>query len=314
MLQSFHIHMDALFDILQSTASVIAGGFALNCYKPFCSPETYTGDMDIIIPLYQSDSLKITHRRTITIQRWTDGLPDSLRNTLARFREFLAVHNYAECQEVYNISGVPQTFKDGENAHMNRVYDQVHRIMKVVSFGNGDKRIQLVFIEYWSAPTFVRTFDLSCCQVFIAGNRSLDVRALYKPLTDAGYTVLLKYAKLEEDPIFLQRVIKYNSRGYTPVSHIMHHFRHPDITVLPDINHIMYDIGNRVEGYKNYFDAMSMREILFYIDCEEKGYPQCGNVVEEVKEEIRTYLMFLHQQYENKISKDVLEHVIGKYI
>lgn len=293
LIDEFTLASSAFSQHISSLEGCIAGGFALNVYKQYIQPAQYDGDLDIFIP---ANNVNI------------------FRTGYANLISFITNIGYTEEVTHSQCSFVPQ-ITTVNNAYTQNKYAGLHKIKEIHTFVNASgRKIQMISTIADTVSTFIRSFDLSCCQVYIQ-DMYICIRNVYRPLIDAGYTLLLKDASIEEglDDLYRNRVIKYKTRGFTPVSHYIHHFK-KDIQVLPDISRIMYELNKTGDHTSVYLDTSPIRDILFEEKCDKKGYPMCQQTVDKKKKEIKDYVDYIYLTIGRTVEKDVLMYVVSKYI
>ena len=102
-------------------------------------------------------------------------------------------------------------------------YTTLETVRKVDNYvSNKGKIIQLIESNEPAVRTHIRGFDLSCCQMFFM-NDNIYMRELYADLTAHKYMMLTWNHDLSTTEKYANRVRKYMSRGWTPVStHAIH--------------------------------------------------------------------------------------------
>jgi len=101
-------------------------------------------------------------------------------------------------------------------------YLQMKRIKKITNYFNDQtQHIQFIQTEYKSVRSHIRTFDLSCCQMFYMGSGQggkIYIREKYAELTAQKCMDLCWDRDLTKDTKYANRIRKYIQRGWTPVT------------------------------------------------------------------------------------------------
>jgi len=209
MLSNFGVINPTSFqNLLETTKSVVAGGFAVNSLFGF-DLSNYTGDMDIFL----------------TKKKWKkDPYTD-----LEEFKAYFSKYGYGltldtELRKPYDLSlhyTTPQECPEAQQTvkRVVEAYKSLHQIDRMVVFSKRmdndiQKDIQVIFTEYDCVRSHIRTFDMSICQTFF-DHKDLYVRFKYHHLTLNNVNMLLKKdVNVYEDIKYLKRIAKYQSRGF----------------------------------------------------------------------------------------------------
>lgn len=229
----FNLDYLAIIAFLQRTKGCIAGGFPLYCLQKWT--ETFDGDLDIFLPnAPQYDVIRFND----CVEKFHMLLLDS-GFKVGVVRTEISFDN-ADFVKQYVKPGNPskQQLEAYNSAAIKKVVTYVRMIgNKIVA------TLQLILLRTEHITSFVRSFDLSCCQTMIRARpvsaeqpRGADysfwmsTRFIYKELTVNKVAILLKPAMLDNDIRFASRVVKYYKRGFIPVSSEWYHLNNSLVT------------------------------------------------------------------------------------
>ena len=160
-------------------------------------------------------------------------------------------------QPVYQDDACPQN-PSHKRSRMEQLrdYESMKRISRIQYFDKPNanpidaKQIQLIQVDYEAVRSHVRTFDLSCCQMYYMQGK-IYMREMYAQLTAANFMVLCWNNDLYMDTKYVERIRKYMERGFTPVTQLEDHMRQAP----EDIKEKMYLITDQEQTHR--FSTMS---------------------------------------------------------
>lgn len=185
-----------LFDILRKAGAVIAGSAALACV---IEDSSFTpGDVDIFFPGTERGENGMTQMHDYLTTRGLNVTMTYPGDT-PQFHKALCAENVDELNGYQNNLGV-QTI-------VNCDIHQTSRRIQLIQLA------QCKGMERTHIRTFIRKFDLSCCQVFFDGI-TFFVRSLYRHLTLKKFMLVNKFCDAKTDAKLVERINKYKQRGF----------------------------------------------------------------------------------------------------
>lgn len=104
-------------------------------------------------------------------------------------------------------------------------YTNIKHLNSVTTYVNPQQRqIQLIEVAYDNVRTHIRNFDLSCCQIFYQSG-SIYIRKMYAGMTAQRCMVLCWNNDLMFDQRYANRIRKYRTRGWVPISDHLSHLK-----------------------------------------------------------------------------------------
>ena len=179
--------INKMYHILQQSGAKIAGSAALACVTDMAFQP---GDIDIFFSGdergskgYQEMATLVLHQSGYLGTSWPVSKFSNNKNTqdeLCIYKLNLDIKDYCTV-----------TYKTGRSIQL----------------------IQLQDTERTSVRSFIRQFDLSCCQVFFDGI-DFYIRSVYRDLTLNKFMVVCKQTDVGKDTQLAERINKYTSRGF----------------------------------------------------------------------------------------------------
>jgi hypothetical protein len=190
-----HHHLiPGIFERLQKYRAVVAGSAALACILE--EPGFIPGDIDIFF--------EGTHSGQEVFNEMLSFLTENVGVTFP----------YAEEPQFHTVNAAEHI--DELSSYKNNLgIAKIHNC----EIQGTNRRIQLILLaeckglERTSIRTFIRKFDLSCCQVFFNG-KTFFVRSLYRYLTAHKFMLVNKNTKAEKGSKLEERINKYVARGF----------------------------------------------------------------------------------------------------
>ena len=199
LCKHFDFSYDQFNDLLIKNKSLLAGGSALWCTKPFCELKDFNGDLDIFVPSGTPEILPCSYINSDWKQINSKQHPKSL------------IHNIQ--YPSYN----------------EKFYKEIPNVLKIATWENTSGcKLQFIYLTTQHVKAHIRSFDMSICQVFYNG-KFFGINKKYKHLTYAGFNKLLKPVSITEDHVFYSRIMKYKQRGFIPFSDKENHVTCDDI-------------------------------------------------------------------------------------
>ena len=191
--------VDSIFNILQKSGAVIAGSAALACLMD--DPNFVPGDIDIFFPSGSRGKDGLLHMYNFLNHVGSNAVTVLDTNNLEQFHSSLCAEHVDELNGYKNNLGI----KNIVNCEIHQTKQRI-QLIQVANCQNGERT---------SLRTFIRKFDLSCCQVFFDGV-TFFVRSLYRYLTLNKFMVVNKFCDAMTDAKLVERINKYIQRGFKP--------------------------------------------------------------------------------------------------